>query len=1683
MDEQPISLPVQEEIPNTVSITPTQGVTPLSQETLDKRATRYSYGKPGGMSYEQIVQGLANNEEDYMRRKAAIELDSKKNAAFQDLLERYSKVNNGITPKEIEHLKSTFNSMLSPTDTYSVFEEYYSAEVLNAMEKTGELNPQSVISRAKQEIPVEYKKSKEIVDEALIWSQYVRTQAETWEEKAKNQGWGGWTVDLAKDLATLGIYSQVQKRNAVEDVGFFTGGSTGANLEAQRKELLRKPLLERMAWLRDTLNEIGDSNPSLAAEIARTMAGQSEKDIATTAAWDAVTVATFPGIGSAGKGLLRAVRGSKEALLEETKQAMKDVAFGAAKADGDVPTIVAATGDFAEAAAQKVIKEEIKNLTDLSPTKQAIDSLLTVSKVQAESIKNNPGNFTTGFVNKIAESFDEFRQKFLLKLMDAQRVDRLNTVALTQAAVKSIKDSMVDKFPGIQNSILDVGDVFKDKLTNTYHVQVKIGDNLTGQFTEYETAHNFATHHGFVDFEVKQQGLGYHIVLNKPLNETDDVIRDLIVETKNSKPPSSWLGEWVTWLRTPEDTLSRENLQNRKIATYTPSLFTQLFKEEAKAIHDLAKGLVKTDPITGERLERPFRLFWASSVSDARRKRWDDWVRTLEAGRDLINPVTKEKGYFFENPSELEYFYRRNFKRSPDTAEVEAYFAFKRITEADLFLRRLVMYRNKSRLGTESHRVSAIDEAGQTVYSEWIDGIKMSHFPGGKDDSILIIKDNLKGTAVKLLAGDVDAKAKKIVGGLNTKERKELEEGVKTGKYVVFEIFAPEHRPFKNFGSLGEDYRPRYVLAPSVETRGLRFEDQVPRRGGGHIEYDYDYYIKQANMRFDRATLKWWYEGDTTIMPMQIRAMGKDVADKLNAVRLLIKDNKMDEARILTARTLPIEWKELSAWFRDTVVDGKVVKAALDKNEPFTLVPRDKLINDIDTTLAQRYIDRLGVDRFKDGTRSGSLNKLNEVEFTGKRDADEVWTINSKGSRHNPLYTYDLATKVDPLVTMNRALNRITNTLYMDDYKQASIEQWIKDAEKYIDASRSELRSAPFYWFKVATSHWKPAAKKQYAEEIRSLEANHWKINQFLGHKSELQNQVESAVERFADWTYGKWGAGKLGTVPADMLAKVVDAPSFIRGVMFHTSMGLLSPVQLMVQSQSFVTIAGVAGYKYASSGTAATVMTQWARLNRNPNIIKELDLRLSKLKVPGTSRWKVGDFEESMKLLDSTGFGNVGSEFAMLDHAYTPKMIESGGKRFLDATSIFFTEAERNVRYAAWHTAYREARDAKPLGRFTDKEVRKILDRADLLNANMSAASNSIMQHGVLSIPAQFFTYQFRIAELFWGKRLGETLAERTKVRARLMAWYAGMYGLPVMGGVTGLPFGDYIKQKAIENKYVVGDNWISSVMSEGIPAMMLAYITGKGDLTDFNKRTRTGTWYNIGDRYGIQGFEVIREALYSDKGFYTLLGGAMGQKAVDVGRAVSPFFSWFANAWRDPKEHFELTDKHLVDVFTSAISSASNLRRQLYSLNTGTWLTRQGGTMEYDVSAKDTFFRSLSGLDRQQNSIVHLGANILKEREASQKEALKEMIKEWQSHLNALRDGDPEAARRHKQNVLATIIIKGYPMEKFDQFMALANQGKSSIVDSINWSLYTKNLPPEEIKAMQDAYTRIQKLKQESK
>ncbi len=1705
----PITTPQQE--PMEVD-TSSRSVAPVSSpDTIERRTFKVKYGLDEVLkkTKDEIYAGLSQGEEPQMREQAAAEIDKRKVASLQSLVAQTIK-NKGsnLTSEEMSGLSSIVANMSQTTNPDTVFEEAYGKQFISTLDRTAMQNPDSFLNAAKQKYPEETAKILNDHGSLVTKREIVTTYLEDVEDELKHQGWLGWGWDQAKYMVPG--YQDVQMRGLTPKTGVFAGGLLGENLEKQRVELLRLPQDQLLPALKQIVEPMRrgmlGGNPTLAADYLRSVLGTSTRDIILKDVALGLDV-TGLGLGKLGyKAASRLVRG-ESTLLKDTTKAAEDMVQASADPGVSKSTMEAAAGDLEQSAVTRATANAVgdaKNLTD--PRKRALEALSDVFRTDLQDIKSRPGRYGQDIVNRIEQQNASTVGSVLDTAEKISKVERLPEVMSNETSVRLIVDGMKDTYQGLKNTIIDTSRPYRENIAGNWFVDLHLGNADGTYFTQRSVAENALEYYGlksgqivegsslsktkaaknvetiqrqianaeetvkkiegrikenkystpekaakdqdtlqFLKEEalpgykakldpalaqratVEQQGLGYYIKVTKPINETDDVVRDVIASTTNTKIPdntiSSFFNAWgVGKYRTPEETLSKAERQNRLIVTYTPS---EIFKV-------LAKNAPTIQKLSGEAISKGSRFSKAG-------KKWEEFQRVLENGQELWDAETKQKGYFFKSPGELEEAYMSWFKRMPDQDEIAAYFEFKRGMEIDRVFRNIAEHRNQTRLGAETHRVISADPDGKAIPSPEFSGMTKKSI-GGSTDNVAIIGERYGHEKVRNL------------GDISVKDKKEMQDLIDGGEWKYFEMYNTDLRPLKGYGSIGDD-KIRYVLAKISETRDLDW-NHIPRRGGGHVEYEHPYYIKQAKIKFDNASGSNWYEGDTTIMPMMVHKMAQDVAGKLDTVRKYLLDKNEVAARDYSNNNLHVEWKEVEGWFKgEKLPNGEWRGARLSLKEPIQVIDKNKSLVDVDNNLAKRY------DNFRNGNKEGNAARQNRVQFSEERDAFDVFTLENKGTARNPLYNIIQADKVDPITSLNRGLERIAKSNFMDDYKTMSVEHWLQQAKNWLNASESEIRHSPFYYFREAK--FLPSAPADLRGRLETAKAH---IEQLIQQPSETAAKLHIISQKLSDATYDKLGPNSVLTPEWD-LAKLRDPFKFIRTITYHAAMGLWSIPQYIVQSGNYSNILGIAGAKYAAPGTLGAQLHFWSRVNSNPEIIDFLDKMASKFYIPGTSRYKPGEFKEAFEEFKKTGFGNVGGEYAALDDPMNQRVVSAAGQTFLDASTFFVRNGERNSRYGAWYTAMKEFRDVKPVGRITEQDRADILQRADLLNINMSRASSSALHSGAMSVPTQFYTYQLRLTELMAGSRL--TSAEKR----RLIVTNMLLYGIPMGTGVSGIPLAGYMRQKMMENGYVVGDDFFSSTAMEGVLSAAGAVISGKGD-------PRAGTWYDFPERLGTKGFDFLGGINRSDKNFLDIIGGPAWSLAKGTWEASDGFWRVMTNLVRDDGDLFQPAPEDFIDPLRN-ISSVNSFFRTLAAFHTGRWISKKEAWLA-DTTPFQAVFAGIAGFKDQRVNDIQTMRNALQHQTEYEKEIEKQFQQEYRRGAIASQDGNEELATKFFTRAKVLLTIGGYPEDKISGVVSRAAAENQSILDKVTFDFYVKRPSSQQDKDVgMDALSRSERVK----
>lgn len=1684
--DDPVSLPA----PNVLDL-------PLPADVAKQKAvkTNIGFGDSLGTS-DKLYQDFLAGKEQMIRDHASSVVDYQKALAREKAIQAMAAQAGPLDSAAMEKLINPFHSDDS-ADPSSVIERAYSTKYVSSMNTArGFMQDQNVLTRAAEEIPDQYQQAVESGNELLAKNQYILSKIQQLQQTVENQSWFGWGLDQAKQLTQF--YPEYKERGLI-DKTYFEGVGLGSNKEVQSNNLYRKPFGEFKQSLDKAVDYLAKDNPSLALSWTQSMYGQDVFQKTLDNAFSLFAIPDTLAVAKVAQKLLR---------YNQIRKATRDIVDSAARQPLPTrATMAEGAGDLGESAVVTVANNTMAAVAGtVDPIKVARQGLLSTWKQMADDFGANRGTYLSREITtRLQDEIEKDGGALLDKNMTMNRVER-NPQAITEDVVRAYKDRLIDKYRGPGSTVLDVDGPFIEPASNTKWFRMHLGSHDGTLLSSHETAQGladqlgipaanikskpsnniardtldadiarFENEGGFIKPEpdynamrlaelqrqlstrspkgtpkevkgdmrkevralesgraeairppdqatIEQQGLGFYIEKWVPMKETDDFLRDIMIKDlhgnavpeaishSSSEGSKSIINSVLGWVRNSDETMSIQESAQRKAATYARSNLEQWAYSMSKDLNKLAsKGS----------WWKPTAYIGRVSARDVR----EQFVRTLDHSKQVER--------WFKNPGELQDFYLRSFHRDPSELETKAYFNYIKAIEGDRMFGEIQEFKYRARVGAEQHQVRVEGPDGTPKYSDPFDGVDLKAFPHTADQILLMGKK----------AGEETVNT---IGHINAKAVRELSAKVERGEAKVIELYDIDHHPLSNFSDAARGQRIRYVYSETVDTKPLQF-NHVNKKEGGHFEWDYDHYLKQADIR-EQHSGKHLYIGDSTIMPISGRRLGENVAKIWNEAQRLIREGNWEGVRPLAAK-LGIEHQKFTGWYkagRDE--NGLILPAKLNANEPVMVVSKGKNIRAIDNSLQQRY-----PTTFVDGTKSGLANNF-KVAYNRERHTDfDFRTINDIGTKGNPIYAYQPSKMVDPLTTMNRALNRAMNSAFMDDYKLYGIEHWLREAEQHLEVKGgiAEIRSSPFKYFND------PKYKADLPIDKKlNLESHRYKINTFVGIPSKFDTWVHTFTNHLADTAYSKYGPVEnrnfaekaLSLTPIWLMHRITNPVDFIRSATFNFKLGLFNPAQFLVQAQTHALIWSLEP-RHGTVGTYAMMLHGWSQVNSTPRILRALDNYATKLSGFG-SKFKPGEFMEAREELEKTGFAHVAGEYENMSKAYLPTTNFLGGdiSRGLRIGQTPFRLGEQSTRVTAWYTAFRKFREENPTLPIGNAERSQILNHADLLTVNMSRASSSAINHGVFSLSTQFLTYQIKLAELFWSKRIGETPAQRMMARGRLITGFSLLYGLPNAIGVTGAPVTDDIRGHLMDDLgYIPGEHWWSTMINEGYPAWQLSMITGHVE--------------NVGDRFGSQGLQNFKQGLRSDIPWLLAIGGAGVSTTNNFIRAgLDPFYqgmlSWARGDSED--ERFRIRGADLVQPFKE-ISTVNQFTKWWSALESSKWISKNEQYVS-DVEPLRATLLALTGMSPQEQDDMFIMDKIIKGETDAQKVAEKKFIKDWRRGLQAFASDDPQQGDAYIRNAISWLTTSGYQYDEILKIMAVANKGYESSIDASQYKSWTQ-------------------------
>lgn len=1704
-----------------VGYDPMGNVTGVPPQVASTRASLANYGLQGIVDkpVDYIRDMITRGREPELRQEAAATLDEKKSVDKQQQIQDIA--SQPLTPDTKAKLFDVINKPIKPTDPNSVFEDSTALKYVNSI-YTVNANPEGPKFTWLKEVeatnPLLLQDTTDLAAEAISKYMFWQNKAQEMQSRLGEQplvsltqgdyskvptaGLYGRIPDMLKQA--LFVYPELMLRGNVEGSGFFDGGLLGGNLEAQRAKLYGMDYDTMKQKGSAILERLSQADLSMAAKFAQAMVGQSMAEHTL----DNVFSVAAPFEVAQGVSI----------LYRGTRQLGKNLVMNAPNFYKQPPSVVAATGvgDLGEAAIQKVALNKVGDLAGhTDETKRAIESLTNNFNIINQEWHANPGNNGTAFANVLTESLEASRNNLVEAITTLQRVNRTPVATTVDDVVRMVKDNIRGEAKSINSAILDVKGPFPEPVSNVPYYELHIGTNNKEFFKDWQTAEGFAKTNNIpiiprvsqefnrlnqaiaaarkagkdilplqaernafqvqykellkdknalmpmmqgATIENNGSGAGFYLKIVKANPEKIDVVRNTLITPeapnistykqeiqKVAGPVSTSLPLYtrflpdtvssaISRLRTPEETLSAQERVSRNIVDNGPKRLVKLFEQTGKPIRDLN----------------------VSGITDGK-----DFERILVFGQHKIDPDTGLPGYFFKNAAELEYAYMQNFKRLPHQQEIAAYHSYVKLMEYDRILREMGSYRNKAINGVEQVQFKL-----GNLPSGFFEATRHPNFPGG-DATIAFINPK----------GKVDVFSADTLGSVNRKFHDNQVKAFNEGRTEVWKIWDTDSMPLRNLSLQLEDKHVEYVIVPKgSEVKPLSW-NTIPRRGGGHLTPDYDHYIKQpivfrenVNIGKGENRVRDIYRGDRTIMPIDVRAKGDNIAKGMNDVRIQLA--KGDEAAARQAHLdhkLPMDWDEHLSWYKEgRTPSGEKIPPRLDPKHEIRTVPKDKMIVDLDNNLEKsfQYLDKDGKpgNTFKDGTRGGNPSRLASIEFTGQRDAYEMMTIGDggRGATKNPLYSYQPVQYIDPITAMDSGLARIANSTFMDDYKAFVAEHWLEQAKDYLDVKGglAAIRANPLHHF----HNYK--LKDGVPWEVKTiLEGAHLRAMDFIGRASPVDAAMHSFTTKLADATY-KMGAGsKAATAIVSLgeLPLVRNPISFMRSAVTHLALGWYNIRSFANQLGTFVNITAISP-RHAPAGSFATVLFALSKINRTEEILNYMDKLASKLSVvpsPLQASFKPGEWKEATKLLWESGLNIVGGEHAFLD----TKVNVNIGRGWFDKLQAGgmkpFEYGAKATKVAAWYTAYLELRDAKPLTTLTREDKEWLVSRTSLLDHNMTRSANSAVHTGVWAVPMQFQSYSIRTSELVFGKRL--TPGEKT----RLIGAASLMYGIPVgalgTAGIAlnntirenmldkGVPIGgamgDYLQKTLGTQPYVVGDNLMVTLGMEGMLAFMLATATGGGN-------PRKGTWYDT-SRFASKGVDLITN-LWSDKSYLEIATGMIGSTFKNISTQSSGLMRFLGGIVEsDNAKKYEFTSQDVMDL-ANIVNEGDALRELITALNIQKFISRTG-TFTGDATPSQAWIKHILGV-----SPVHIQSfpytEVEKATRQNEDSAGKEMNRQFTRFLINDETGNKEEAAKNYRNMMRLPEIVDMRSDRRLHFIEQAEQGQVSQFLRVRLDFYTK-------------------------
>ena len=1602
----------QEQFPSAFGVAPKE--LPGSV-TINKKAETIMLGmgpEDKDVSQAQVTTMLGNGEEGSLRKRLAANEDAAVFQARQTILQEMvrNRQNGQISPEEYNMVMGLSSQELANPDT--IVEKKAARKIVDTtLARDGG-------EKYNEALTHDTEKTDTLVGEYERKSQYsnaLKDIVTDLEDRASKQGWVGWSADLAKGLF-VPFYNTYKRSGVSSESGNLAERMLfpGATFAAERERLFSLPTVEEFkSQARESLDKVAADNPQLAADFAKELMDFSISQQFWTSTMGALDIPiageiAVKGVKGVTKGV-KAVTGVSRAV-EDTVDTVKSVARTVAHPNATKKDAVAATGDVKKAAETALMTEPetmVPKFSDAvrpgAPTEDVakwIEGHVPSIAVPDAAFPDTPFDAAKGYVANLREVLRENSNLALKAVFDTNMVSRIDkTAAYESGAVEQAHKAVKEIFgENTSNAIVDTRFI-PGSVTgvNVDKVVVSLG-KPDGSLFDTEKSARAAVKRTYglnvtpEALEVTKVGDKYAVSFSKEVNELDPAMRDLVLHADN-KTPVSTVKMFLGHITSADQNLSKGQNQVRSVATSVQGEMERLIGEMAQPIGQLDK-------------KESNKLFQLMDDAAARIKKMPDG--------------TLSRGKFFRSQQEFAAEYFTKFGEYPSAGQTKAYFTAVQLSDLDYLFRNLNLYQQKASRGIGQLefpiQIASKTEEGafERITTKPIEGLYVDRLPldSGEASRILVIEKN--GTHNVIDTKKIAIEQKNI-----------LENYVKTSNSRVAKIFDPASHPLRDYlPNYKEGYPIEYVVSPNSKWSNLSMT-QVPYNEGGHAIEDAAWRVKSPRMV--PTTEGRMYGGDSTFSAHVIEREAREFAQDMEAGRLALKEATAAKVgkkpidlsgvqKVLEERGLPFSAKEFAEFF------GK--DGVLDPTMPISVV-RD----------GQKYSDVVDLGSMNVRNYMNSPhNMASEIDrkFTSERGLGSQSF--ARGGANSPAWTPVKARMLDSKRVIQRTLSEVLRSRVYSDYVQRSANEFVEQFGDLLAGGREKARGAPIY--NLLHPQWKTNADPVTLAAAKKMQRA---TSLLVYSPSEMSKQVSAAKNAVLNSVYSKFGGKAAEWVDDSSLFKTRDPTSFLRGVAFHTQIGLFNPVQMVLNTQTLFHMTAISP-RHAPGAIKDSILMRFLGVNNSDEILKNLS------KKSGYTH-----FEEMYKEMERSGFAQVGSTVAHLDTALEPKTVTGKFGAFLDFATIFFKESEGGLKRSAYSIAYREWRDTNPKAVINDLARQRILQRAKNLNVQMTRDSQNLYQHGVWSIPLQFSSYYLRMAEqLMEGIATGKGALSRGEA-LRATAMYSTLYGFPTsVGAVIGAwPVYDSVKQYALENGVDLDANAFTEFVSRGLFHVLASKIDGQK--------------WNFAERWGPGNSSLISDILEGNTSLVEAAMGPSGSVASNIIQTGAPLLRALGSVFSDdPEASYPLTMNDLLGVARS-IGTVNNATRAYIAYNTGLWVTKSG-VVQTEVDNSQVLFAALLGLSPQEAADAFPATKVLAERSKYKDQVVKEARKEWDLYTTNLRNDNKQAAEDHLKRMKFLIIGSGLNEIEKNELMVKTIQAAGTQWDELEMKLIQGSKTPEE-------------------